>query len=78
MNIVLLTLFDILQLLAKLESIDPEHIAPLSPTSLRSAHISMPILQCTNTHKEILIDIANTVLTSWPKLLDAVFGRLGK
>ena len=78
MNIALLILWDIIRLLAKLEGIDLEHISPIFPLRIRSSHVSMFTLPCTDNHKEILMDVANTVLTIWPRLLEVTAGPMGK
>ena len=72
-----LTLWELIRTLAKLENIDLEHITPYYPDIVRSAHVTLFVLPI-NSNKEILVDIANTVLTSWPKLMDITIGFLGK
>ena len=70
-----LTLWELIRTLAKLENIDLEHITPYYPEIVRSAHVTLFVLPI-NSNKEILVDIANTVLTSWPKLMDITIGYL--
>ena len=56
MTILCLTLWELIQTLAKLENIDLEHITPYYPNIVRSAHVTLCILPC-NMNKETLVDI---------------------